>query len=254
LACTVILYLFVVGILHVEKIFKSILQYSMQITLTEFLSHRRSRATGSFLSRPTPVMFIHMYRSFVDFLFGCVASQLVTDVGKYSIGRLRPNFIAVCNPNVTLTHCECKNKWKYFLYTIYKSSIYYMIFTPFTLQYMEMLISVRNLDGELWEFDNNPTNILMIIAENYVCQSSPDDSNLSRVSFPSGHSSFSAYTMFYLVIFIQMRWIITSKRSYLRLIKCGIQISLILIAYYTALSRVMDNKVRKWIVVIYVVK
>ncbi|XP_021950494.1 putative phosphatidate phosphatase isoform X1 [Folsomia candida] len=161
------------------------------ISLTEFLSHRRSRSTGTFLSRPVPIWFLHMYRSFVDFLFGCVASQLMTDVGKYTMGRLRPNFIAVCNPNITLTHCD--------------------------------------MYGNKYITD-------------YKCQDSQNDAKESRVSFPSGHSSFSAYTMFYVAIYVQLRWNVMNKRSHLRLIKCGIQICLILIAYYTALSRVMDNK------------
>ncbi|XP_021950496.1 phospholipid phosphatase 1 isoform X2 [Folsomia candida] len=163
----------------------------LTISLTEFLSHRRSRSTGTFLSRPVPIWFLHMYRSFVDFLFGCVASQLMTDVGKYTMGRLRPNFIAVCNPNITLTHCD--------------------------------------MYGNKYITD-------------YKCQDSQNDAKESRVSFPSGHSSFSAYTMFYVAIYVQLRWNVMNKRSHLRLIKCGIQICLILIAYYTALSRVMDNK------------
>jgi phosphatidate phosphatase len=34
-------------------------------------------------------------------LFGVVATSVLTDVMKVSIGGLRPNFIAICQPNVT---------------------------------------------------------------------------------------------------------------------------------------------------------
>lgn len=39
-----------------------------------------------------------VYKAVGSYLFGAVISQSLTDVAKYSIGRLRPNFLAVCNP------------------------------------------------------------------------------------------------------------------------------------------------------------
>lgn len=79
----------------------------------------------------------------------------------------------------------------------------------------------------------------------YICQGSKDDAAYSRVSFPSGHSSFSAYTMLYTAIFIQVKWGLQGGRHTraFRLVKHGAQLALILLSYYTALSRVMDNKV-----------
>lgn len=91
--------------------------------------------------------------------------------------------------------------------------------------------------------------------ENYVCTKSLNDARESRVSFPSGHSSFSAYTMLYIVIYIQVKWGVC-KRSNIRLLKGGLQLSLMLLAYYTALSRVMDNKViffYSWIITCYII-
>jgi phosphatidate phosphatase len=40
-------------------------------------------------------------RLFLLFVYGVVAASVVTDVLKVSVGMLRPNFIAVCQPNVT---------------------------------------------------------------------------------------------------------------------------------------------------------
>ncbi|CAL8083373.1 unnamed protein product [Orchesella dallaii] len=158
------------------------------ITLTEFRL-QRNRGSGTFLTRPVPLWFISMYRSLIDFLFGCAASQLVTDIGKYSIGRLRPNFVAVCEPDINFSNCSA-----------------------YSHEYIT----------------------------EYTCKNSSNDAKESRVSFPSGHSSFSAFTMLYVAIFIQVKWRV--NRSALRLLKSGIQLSLMLLAYFTALSRVMDNK------------
>ena len=40
------------------------------------------------------------------FLFGCAVQQTITNIGKYSIGRLRPHFIDVCKPNWTAINCQ----------------------------------------------------------------------------------------------------------------------------------------------------
>ncbi|CAG7817757.1 unnamed protein product, partial [Allacma fusca] len=160
------------------------------ILTTEILVNRRVRASGLFICRPAPVWILCAYRSFVDFLFGCVCSQLITDVGKYTIGRLRPNFIDVCRPNIDLRNCS---------------------------QYGRTYMT------------------------NYVCTNSDTDASESRVSFPSGHSSFSAYTMLYIAIFIQVK-VQVGRKTTLRLFKHGFQLAVILLSYFTALSRVMDNK------------
>lgn len=41
-----------------------------------------------------------VYNNLVWFYFGAASSQLVVDIGKYTIGRLRPHFLDVCKPDV----------------------------------------------------------------------------------------------------------------------------------------------------------
>lgn len=41
-----------------------------------------------------------LYKVVGTFLFGACVSQSLTDMAKYTIGRLRPNFMAVCAPEV----------------------------------------------------------------------------------------------------------------------------------------------------------
>uniref|UniRef100_A0A674NJN9 Phospholipid phosphatase 1 n=1 Tax=Takifugu rubripes TaxID=31033 RepID=A0A674NJN9_TAKRU len=46
-----------------------------------------------------------VYKAVGSFVFGAAVSQSLTDVAKYSIGRLRPNFLAVCKP--VWEHVNC---------------------------------------------------------------------------------------------------------------------------------------------------
>ncbi|XP_012220977.1 putative phosphatidate phosphatase [Linepithema humile] len=59
-----------------------------------------------------------------------------------------------------------------------------------------------------------------------------------RLSFPSGHSSFSAYTMIYLAMYLQlrMRW----KGS--KLLKHFFQLLCLLMAWFTAMTRISNYK------------
>ncbi|MGH0172475.1 UNVERIFIED_CONTAM: hypothetical protein FKN15_005182 [Acipenser sinensis] len=47
-----------------------------------------------------------LYKAIGTFLFGAAMSQSLTDIGKYSIGRLRPHFLDVCKPNWAEINCK----------------------------------------------------------------------------------------------------------------------------------------------------
>uniref|UniRef100_A0A0K8TTU9 Putative lipid phosphate phosphatase n=1 Tax=Tabanus bromius TaxID=304241 RepID=A0A0K8TTU9_TABBR len=87
---------------------------------------------------------------------------------------------------------------------------------------------------------SNPINFGKYI-EDFQCigtNSSPRMLKEMRLSFPSGHSSFSAYTMVYCAIYLhaRMKW----RGS--KLAKHFLQFFLVMLAWYTALSRVSDYK------------
>ncbi|XP_069504242.1 phospholipid phosphatase 2 [Ambystoma mexicanum] len=46
-----------------------------------------------------------VYKVVGTFLFGASASQSLTELAKYMIGRPRPNFLAVCNPDWSKVNC-----------------------------------------------------------------------------------------------------------------------------------------------------
>ncbi|XP_055854150.1 putative phosphatidate phosphatase isoform X2 [Episyrphus balteatus] len=140
-----------------------------------------------------PEWMIECYKKLGVFGFGAAMCQLATDIAKYSIGRLRPHFFAVCQPIMRDgTNCS------------------------------------------------NPINAGRYIEE-FTClgiNSTPRMLKEVRLSFPSGHSSFSTFTMVYMALYLQsrMNW----KGS--KLLKHFLQFLLIMIAWYTALSRVSDYK------------
>lgn len=128
--------------------------------------------------------FYNVYRVFLPFVFGAVVEHLTTDIGKYSIGRLRPHFLSVCKPDTAQYDC--------------------------TSGY--------------------------ITAD--VCTGDQSLIREARLSFPSGHASFSSYSMIFAILYVQAR---LQWRSVL-LLRPLVQLVLFYMAFYTCLSRVSDYK------------
>uniref|UniRef100_A0A667ZPD3 Phospholipid phosphatase 1 n=1 Tax=Myripristis murdjan TaxID=586833 RepID=A0A667ZPD3_9TELE len=126
-----------------------------------------------------------VYKAVGSYLFGAAANQSLTDITKYSIGRLRPYFLAVCKPAWDRINC--------------KSGGY---------------------------------------IQNYTCNGDKFLIDEARLSFFSGHSSFSMYCMLFLVLYIQARM----RSEWARLLRPTIQFFLIATALYVGLSRVSDYK------------
>ena len=128
-----------------------------------------------------------------SFMFGLAATAVITDFSKIFIGRLRPNFLDVCKPDVDPYVDICSKTNKTYL--------------------------IPEIDFKCTSLDK-PS-----IEE-------------SRLSFPSGHSSLSFYSMIFLILFINYTW--NCRR--LGLMPRLIQLVLFSVAFFTALSRIVDNK------------
>ncbi|XP_011498099.1 PREDICTED: putative phosphatidate phosphatase [Ceratosolen solmsi marchali] len=77
--------------------------------------------------------------------------------------------------------------------------------------------------------------------ENFTCTAIGVSDKLLkelRLSFPSGHSSFSAYTMIYLALYLQLR--LTWKGS--KLLRHFLQFICIMMAWFTAMTRISNYK------------
>ncbi|KAM9338236.1 phospholipid phosphatase 1 isoform 2-T2 [Symphorus nematophorus] len=127
----------------------------------------------------------YVYKAIGTFLFGAAMSQSLTDIAKYSIGRLRPHFLDVCKPDWKLINCS--------------SGAY---------------------------------------IEDFTCTGDKTMVNEGRLSFYSGHSSFSMYCMLFLALYLQARL----QAEWARLLRPTIQFFLIAASVYTGFSRVSDYK------------
>ncbi|XP_034411975.1 phospholipid phosphatase 3-like isoform X1 [Cyclopterus lumpus] len=72
----------------------------------------------------------------------------------------------------------------------------------------------------------------------YQCQGPESKVQEARKSFFSGHASFSMYTMLYLVFYLQSRFTWHGAR----LLRPLTQFTLVMMSFYTGLSRVSDHK------------
>ncbi|XP_077981675.1 phospholipid phosphatase 1-like [Glandiceps talaboti] len=131
-----------------------------------------------------PYLF-RTYKAIGIFLFGAAVTMNITNMTKNMIGRLRPHFIDICQPDFSLINCT---------------------------------------DGYIMQ---------------YTCLGDNEDRiHDARRSFLSGHSSFSAYCMIYLVLYLQsrMQW------KKIRLLKPFLQLVAILLTIFCCLTRVSDYK------------
>ncbi|XP_064845542.1 phospholipid phosphatase 3 isoform X3 [Oncorhynchus masou masou] len=142
--------------------------------------HRRE-GSKSFIGNP---YVSSLYKQVGVFIFGCAISQSFTDIAKVSVGRMRPHFLDVCNPDWSAINCS--------------------------LGYIT----------------------------SYTCNGPEGKVQEARKSFFSGHASFSMFTMLYLTFYLQSRF--TWRGA--RLLRPLVQFTLLMMAFYTGLSRVSDHK------------
>lgn len=115
----------------------------------------------AFISRKSWKM---LFNAIYKLILGFSMCMLITDVSKYSLGRLRPHFLTLCNPNLEDVCYQLEEEDTEYYYT-----------------------DVHDL-----KYVNNDT-----------CTGDKDLIREARLSFVSGHSSTSFYTTVFLVIFMK---------------------------------------------------
>ena len=68
---------------------------------------------GPIKNNRTPWIAIELYRHFGYFLLGCISCLLFTEIAKYTIGRLRPHYLTICDPDFTDELCKDPNNSQY---------------------------------------------------------------------------------------------------------------------------------------------
>ena len=165
------------------------------LTMGEYARQRSKgqiKTNEEIFGYPVRLWLVNCFKQWIYFGFGLLLTFDATEVGKYTIGRLRPHFWDVCQPQLKdgTTCSDAINQHRYI-------ENYYCLGTGYTT----------------------------------------DDIRQARLSFPSGHSSLSFYALVYMSLYLQkrMHW----RRSHLT--RHFIQFCLIMLAWFTALSRIMDN-------------
>lgn len=72
----------------------------LQIIFIEYTLRNNEPSRYSLRGLSIPNWLYCTYNNILWFLFGAACSQLTTDIGKYTIGRLRPHFLSVCDPQI----------------------------------------------------------------------------------------------------------------------------------------------------------
>ncbi|CAH0550655.1 unnamed protein product [Brassicogethes aeneus] len=163
------------------------------MTLTEWLNPPPENRETIIKGFKIPNWLVNAYCAIGIFAFGACCSQLTTDVLKYTIGRFRPHFLNVCEPDV----CKDVHSPNYNIYHV---------------------------------DDYNCTNPMYRNNKRIMKE--------IRLSFPSGHSSFSLYCMLYFAIYLHRR--MTWDRS--KLLRHMLSFLAVLYSLFIGMTRVSDYK------------
>lgn len=157
----------------------------------------------------TPWIIVELYRHFGFFTLGALTTLLFTELAKYTIGRLRPHYLTVCGPRLTPELCLDEFGYQKFV----------------------------------------------LVDEENMCESVKDGTyskkqlQEARLSFLSGHSSFSFYCGMFLIIYLQARlnniprinniFVRRFVRS-MKVLRPFLQFGMIILSFWVSLTRISD--------------
>jgi len=164
-------------------------------------------------SRYPPWIAVELYRYFGYFALGASGCLLFTELAKYTVGRLRPHFLTLCQPDLARLG-GCKDQWGYSRFVIEKET--------------EVCLGLVSNGGNITEKQLHE----------------------ARLSFLSGHSSFSFYCSTFLIVYLQARltnlptspsykWIQTIYWT-LKIFRPFLQFGMISLAFWISLTRISD--------------
>lgn len=163
------------------------------------------------------------FHALMLFTFGVGTVILLTAVAQRWTSKLRPNFLAICKPASNL-NCLTSQVGVGASGTIFNS-----ISTGGTF-----CTGIKKLKYLKWLKLNDWSN-----------KGLAADIKESRMSFPSGHASFSTFTMLFVVIYLQARLVSLKFRS----VRPLLQIGAIVAALVTSVSRYIDYYADGWDIV-----
>ena len=152
-----------------------------------------------------------LYRQFGYFALGGLGCLVFTEVSKYTIGRLRPHFLSLCQPAMNAQ--LCKGQYGFSRYVT-----------------------------------DDEATICLGLVENGG-NTTIKQLHEARLSFMSGHTSFSFYCASFLTVYLQARLSNFPVRSItcvliayrtVKVFRPFIQFSLLILAFWISLTRISD--------------
>ena len=156
-----------------------------------------------------PWFLVELYRHFGYFTLGALTTLLFTELAKYTIGRLRPHYLSLCGPRLTPELCHDEFGYQRFV-------------TEPEEEICENLKSGNVTQKQL---------------------------NEARLSFLSGHSSFSFFCGMFLIIYLQARLNAFPRidncclRRFVRTLKVlrpFLQFGMVILSFWVSLTRISD--------------
>jgi len=171
---------------------------------------------------PVPWIVLDVYRVLGHFVQGGLATVLITEVAKVSIGRLRPHFLDLCRPDCS---DDIANK-----------------FVGTTMESLKKVCtSFKSIEdnGEL-VLRNGTTPLSLEDLETKMRE--------ARLSFMSGHTSTSFYAAIFLILYLQARLdncqpgtgVKENIRTGLKAFRPLVQACLMSLALWVSFSRISD--------------
>jgi len=159
-----------------------------------------------------PWIATELYRQFGYFALGALGCLVFTEISKYTIGRMRPHFLTLCQPD--MTEELCKGSLKRFYRYVTDDEI--------------TICQGLEVNG-----GNTTTKQL----------------HEARLSFMSGHTSFSFYCAAFLTFYLQARLSnfppcgnskVLCLYRIIKVFRPFIQFSLLILAFWISLTRISD--------------
>ena len=158
----------------------------------------------------TPWLAVELYRQFGYFALGAVSCLLFTEMSKYTIGRLRPHFLTLCQPDYSDKVC---------------------------------------MDGKYEKYiDLNEDDVCLGLVLNGGT-TTKKELHEARLSFLSGHASFRFCCATFLIVYLQSRlanfpkgavcYVNCTYRT-LKISRPFIQFGLIILAAWISFTRISD--------------
>jgi phosphatidate phosphatase len=160
----------------------------------------------------TPWIAVELYRHFGYFTLGALTTLLFTEMAKYTVGRLRPHYLTLCQPDYSKPGL-CKDPWDY-----------------------QRFVTENEVDICLGLEVNGGKVTAKMLHE-------------ARLSFLSGHSSFSFYCATFLIVYLQARLsnfphtdntVVRTLYRILKVLRPFVQFGMITLAFWISLTRISN--------------